>query len=118
MKAVVTGGAGFIGSHLVHELINKGAKVHVMDKIRLDSLHNVHRHLDIHNVDIRSEKCKQIINHEKPDVLFHLAAQTDVNHSLNQPQHDADVNLNGTISILEACREASVKKVIFASTSA
>lgn len=117
MKAVVTGGAGFIGSHLVEELISKGAEVHVLDNMISGHLHNVHPHAVVHTEDIRSKEAKQIILREKPDVVFHLAAQADVGQSIREPKYDADVNINGTINILEACHEASVKKVIFASTS-
>jgi UDP-glucose 4-epimerase len=117
MKAVVTGGAGFIGSHLVEELILQGAKVHVLDNLVSGQLKNVHPLAVIHTNDICSQEAKQIILREKPDVVFHLAAQADVGRSIREPGYDADVNINGTINILEACRDASVKKMIFASTS-
>ena len=117
MKAVVTGGAGFIGSHLVEELLLQGAKVHVLDNLVSGQLKNVHPLAVMHIEDIRSQGAKQIIKREKPDVVFHLAAQADVGQSIREPKYDADMNINGTINILEACREASVKKVIFASTS-
>lgn len=117
MKAVVTGGAGFIGSHLVEELLLQGAKVHVLDNLKTGRLQNVHPLAVMHIEDIRSQGAKQIIKREKPDVVFHLAAQADVGQSIREPKYDADMNINGTINILEACREASVKKIIFASTS-
>lgn len=117
MKVVVTGGAGFIGSHLVDELISNGAEVHVLDNMVSGHLHNINPLAVIHTEDIRSKKAKQIIIQEKPDVVFHLAAQADVARSINEPEYDADVNINGTINILEACHEADVKKIIFASTS-
>jgi UDP-glucose 4-epimerase len=117
MKAVVTGGAGFIGSHLTDELIQMGVEVHVLDNMISGHLYNVHPHAVIHNVDISSKDAKQIILQEKPDVVFHLAAQADVERSIRNPKYDADVNISGTINILEACHEASVKKIIFASTS-
>lgn len=117
MKAVVTGGAGFIGSHLVEELLLQGAKVHVLDNLVSGQLKNVHPLAVMHIEDIRSQGAKQIIMREKPDVVFHLAAQADVGQSIREPKYDADMNINGTINILEACREASVKKIIFASTS-
>ena len=117
MKAVVTGGAGFIGSHLVEELILQGAEVHVLDNMISGQFQNVHPLAVIHTNDICSQEAKQIILREKPDVVFHLAAQADVGRSIREPGYDADVNINGTINILEACRDASVKKMIFASTS-
>ncbi|OAS84628.1 NAD-dependent epimerase/dehydratase family protein [Metabacillus litoralis] len=117
MKAVVTGGAGFIGSHLTDELIKIGVEVHVLDNMISGHLNYVHPLAVIHHVDICSAEAKQIILQEKPDVVFHLAAQADVERSIINPKYDADVNISGTINILEACHEASVKKIIFASTS-
>lgn len=117
MKAVVTGGAGFIGSHLVEELIKKGIEVHVLDNMTAGNLSNVHPLAVIHTEDICSIEAKRIIVKEKPDVVFHLAAQADVARSINDPKYDADVNINGTINMLEACREITLKKFIFASTS-
>lgn len=118
MKALVTGGAGFIGSHLVEELIKNGFKVHVLDNLISGHLDNVHPSAIMHVEDIRSTKAKQVIIKEKPDIVFHLAAQADVGKSINEPNYDASVNINGTINVLEACHEAHVKKIIFASTSA
>ncbi|OLS34072.1 NAD-dependent epimerase/dehydratase family protein [Bacillus sp. MRMR6] len=118
MKVFVTGGAGFIGSHLVDELIKRGFKVHVLDNLITGRLENVHPSANIHVEDIRGTKAKQIIIKEKPDIVFHLAAQADVGKSISEPNYDAGVNINGTINILEACHEARVKKIIFASTSA
>jgi UDP-glucose 4-epimerase len=118
MKALVTGGAGFIGSHLVDELISKGAKVYVIDNLSSGYINYVHPHAILHSMDICSEEAKKLILKEKPDFVFHLAAQADVGRSIKFPKHDAEVNINGTINILEACRDSAVKKVIFASTSA
>jgi UDP-glucose 4-epimerase len=118
MKAIVTGGAGFIGSHLVEELVKRGFEVHVLDNLIAGRLENVHPSAIIHVEDIRGTKAKQIIIKEKPDIVFHLAAQADVGKSISEPNYDASVNINGTINIMEACHEARVKKIIFASTSA
>ncbi|MBM7586927.1 UDP-glucose 4-epimerase [Bacillus pakistanensis] len=118
MKAIVTGGAGFIGSHLVEALINKGVVVHVIDNYSTGKHSNIHPLAIPHNMDICSIETKNLIVNEKPDLLFHLAAQADVEHSTLNPYFDADVNIMGTINLLEACKEASVKKFIFSSTSA
>ncbi|MCY9017515.1 GDP-mannose 4,6-dehydratase [Priestia megaterium] len=118
MKAIVTGGAGFIGSHLVEELIIKGFEVHIIDSMISGKQENIHPLATLHVEDICSKQTKQIILKEKPNIVFHLAAQADVSRSINDPQYDADVNIKGTINILEACRDASVDKIIFASTSA
>ncbi|PJN89722.1 NAD-dependent epimerase/dehydratase family protein [Bacillus sp. mrc49] len=117
MKAIVTGGAGFIGSHLVEELIMNGAEVHVLDNMISGHIDYVHPNAVIHTEDIRSKEAAQTIMKVKPDVVFHLAAQADVARSILDPQYDADVNVNGTINMLKACQEASVRKLIFSSTS-
>jgi UDP-glucose 4-epimerase len=117
MKAVVTGGAGFIGSHLVDSLVAAGFEVSVIDNLQSGDLHYVHPQAIFHEEDIRSRECNEIIVSEKPDVVFHLAAQADVKRSMNDPCYDADVNIRGTLNLLEACQKASVKKLIFSSTS-
>jgi UDP-glucose 4-epimerase len=117
MKAVVTGGAGFIGSHLVDKLVATGFEVHVIDNLQSGHLYNVHPQAAFHEEDVRSKDSKEIIVREKPDVVFHLAAQADVQRSMNDPSYDADVNIMGTVNLLEACLAASVKKLVFSSTS-
>ena len=118
MKAVVTGGAGFIGSHLVEGLITRGYEVHIIDNLSSGKLENVPSHVHTHVLDIRSKEAKEAILRIKPDVVFHLAAQADVTTSINHTIDDASINIDGTINILDACKEAGVKKFIFASTSA
>lgn len=118
MKSLVTGGAGFIGSHLVDELIAKNHEVHVLDNMISGHLEYLPPRAILHVQDICNKEAKQLILNEKPDIVFHLAAQADVGRSIKEPQYDADVNIKGTINILEACVEAKVKKIIFASTSA
>lgn len=118
MKLLVTGGAGFIGSHLVEELIACNHEVHVLDNLDTGHIEFLPAQAILHVHDICSHETKQLILSEKPEVVFHLAAQADVGRSIQKPQYDADVNIKGTINILEACHEAKVKKIIFASTSA
>lgn len=96
MKALVTGGAGFIGSHLVDKLVASGYEVHVIDNLRSGDVTFVHPQAVFHKEDIRSQVSKKIILREKPDVVFHLAAQADVQRSINDPNHDAEVNIVGT----------------------
>lgn len=117
MKAIVTGGAGFIGSHLVDQLVANGFEVHVIDNLQSGRLLHVHPKAVFHKVDIRSSVCRAIIVKEKPDVVFHLAAQADVQRSMDDPDFDANVNIMGTINVLKACQSASVKKLVFSSTS-
>ncbi|MRX74249.1 NAD-dependent epimerase/dehydratase family protein [Bacillus lacus] len=118
MKAVVTGGAGFIGSHLVEELVNRGIEVHIIDNLVSGKHHNIHPLAIFYPYDICSPEAKKAIMDIHPDCVFHLAAQADVSKSIKEPLYDAQVNISGTINILEACRDASVQKIIFASTSA
>ncbi|MBY6272624.1 NAD-dependent epimerase/dehydratase family protein [Caldibacillus debilis] len=118
MRAVVTGGAGFIGSHLADELIARGAEVHIIDNRAAGDSAFVHPSAEIHAEDIRSEKVKEIFQGIRPDTVFHLAAQVDVRRSVKSPRQDADINLAGTLNVLEAAKTAGVKKIIFSSTSA
>ena len=118
MKVIVTGGAGFIGSHLVDELISRGIEVHVLDNLVSGQLHQVNPEAHMYVVDIRSEEARRIILQVKPEAIFHLAAQADIGRSVQHPNYDADVNIIGTINLLEAARNAKVRKFIFASTSA
>lgn len=116
-SVIVTGGAGFIGSHLVDGLINLGIKVHVIDNLSTGKSERVNPQAILHVSDIRSIEAREIIAQVKPDVLFHLAAQADVQHSVAHPDFDLDVNVQGTVNMLKACQEAAVSKIIFASTS-
>jgi len=118
MKLIVTGGAGFIGSHLVDNLISSGHEVHVIDNLTTGKMDYINPKAYFHKEDITSLKARTIIVGLKPDAVFHLAAQADVGNSLQNPNYDADVNIKGTINILESCIEANVKKLIFSSTSA
>ncbi len=118
MKALVTGGAGFIGSHLVDGLIQEGHEVHVLDNLSSGSVSNVHSDAVLHVLDIRDDGIKQLLAELKPDYVFHHAAQVDVQRSIQNPAEDAAINLIGTINLLEGCAAAKVKKVIYASSCA
>lgn len=118
MKALVTGGAGFIGSHLVDALIANGAEVFIIDDFSSGHPSNLNTAAALYQLDICDPYVKQLIKDIKPDVLFHLAAQADVGHSVRNPAEDARVNIDGTIHLLEACVEESVKNFVFSSTSA
>ncbi|NIK68187.1 MULTISPECIES: NAD-dependent epimerase/dehydratase family protein [unclassified Paenibacillus] len=118
MKALVTGGAGFIGSHLTDALVRAGAAVHVIDNLSTGFKYNVHPDAVLHELDINSDAAMQIIKQVKPDVVFHMAAQVDVQHSVADPAFDSSVNIVGTIRLMMACRQAEVGKLVFSSTSA
>ncbi|WP_308637945.1 NAD-dependent epimerase/dehydratase family protein [Paenibacillus silvisoli] len=117
MKVVVTGGAGFIGSHLVKGLLECGADVYVIDNLSSGSAERVDLNASLYVEDIRFAKTRRIIRAIKPDIVYHLAAQADVQRSIENPVTDAAVNVTGTLNMLEACRGSGVRKIIFASTS-
>lgn len=118
MRAVVTGGAGFIGSRLVDALIRRGAEVHVLDDLSAGGKGRLHPDAVFYQTDVRGREAREAVACAKPDILFHLAAQADVQRSIQDPGFDASVNVAGTLNMLDACRETGVGKFVFASTSA
>ena len=121
MKAIVTGGAGFIGSHLVDALLERGDRVAVVDDFSSGKDENlqaaVERGAAVHRADIRdAARIKDVFAAEQPDTVFHLAAQVDVRVSVADPALDARTNLEGTVNLLEAAREHGVGRLVFAST--
>ncbi|NQD64949.1 NAD-dependent epimerase/dehydratase family protein [Bacillus haikouensis] len=118
MKVIVTGGAGFIGSHLVDALIDRGDYVHVIDNLSSGKIHHINPSAKFHEIELTSPKVIDLIDKIKPEYVFHLAAQADVSKSTLFPLEDLKANVAGTVNILEACRVSGVKKIIFSSTSA
>ncbi len=116
MKYLVTGGAGFIGSHLVDKLIEKGNKVSVIDNLSAGKKENLNKKAKFYKIDIRNPKISRIFKKEKPEIVFHYAAQIDVGKSLENPVLDAKINILGTLNLLENCRKFKIKKFIFASS--
>jgi UDP-glucose 4-epimerase len=116
MKIVVTGGAGFIGSNVADAYLERGHEVFILDDFSTGRAENVHRRVTVHRVDIGDPAAANAIEKIKPDVVSHHAAQMDVRRSVADPQFDARVNILGFVNLLEACRKAGVKKVIFASS--
>lgn len=116
MKILVTGGAGFIGSHITDALIQRGHQVHVMDNLSSGLRENVHPKAIFHELDIRSEAAASLFRQEHFEVLYHQAAQMDVRRSVADPMFDANNNILGFLNLMEAGRESGLKKVIFAST--
>ena len=115
MRAIVTGGAGFIGSHLVDVLVERGAEVHVVDNLVTGSRENLSAAAELHELDIRDEALEELVVRLRPELVFHLAAQADVGTSVERPVFDADVNVVGTVRVLEAARAAG-GRVIFSSS--
>jgi UDP-glucose 4-epimerase len=116
VNILVTGGAGFIGSHIADALIHNGHSVVVLDDLSMGKREYVNPKTQFVLLDIRSEKIKEIFLHHRFDVVIHQAAQMDVRKSVEDPLFDASTNILGTVNLLEGCRATGVKKFIFAST--
>jgi len=116
LRILVTGGAGFIGSNIVDRFVREGHRVIVVDNLSTGFERNVHPKARFFEVDIRSAVIDKIFEKTKPDVLCHHAAQIDVRKSTDDPIFDAQVNIIGTLNLLNACVRHKVKKVVFAST--
>src|SRR6266576_5278344 len=113
MRAIVTGGAGFIGSHVVDTLLERGEEVHVLDDLSTGRRERVAAGARLHVADIRAPD--EVFDAVRPDAVLHLAAQADVRASVERPDHDADVNILGTWRVLEAARRHGAK-IVFSST--
>jgi UDP-glucose 4-epimerase len=123
VRLLVTGAAGFIGSHLVDRLISEGEEVLAVDDLssgRLANLADARRSrmgkFTFQRVDITSTALAETIKRQRPEVIFHLAAQVDVRKSVKDPVHDAMLNLIGTVGLLQAAQEAGSRKVVFTSS--
>ena len=115
-KILVTGGAGFIGSHLVDALVARRYKTYVVDNLSRGKKENVNPNAQFFKMDITSPEFTKLIKKLKPDAIFHLAAQIDVRKSVAAPLFDAKVNLFSTLALAEAAAQAGVKKIIFSSS--
>lgn len=123
MRALVTGGAGFIGSNLVDRLLADGHEVVVVDDFSSGSEANLESarssagdRLVVHRTDIRQESVSALVAGAGPEVVFHLAAQADVRVSVARPAYDASINVIGLLHVLEGAREGGARKVVFASS--
>ncbi len=116
MKVLVTGGAGFIGSHVVDHALAAGHEVLVLDDLSSGRRDNLDPRAQLHVLDVRSREAAELIESERPDAIFHLAAQMDVRRSCADPRFDADVNIAGFINLLEAAVRSGVRRVVFSST--
>ena len=116
MKVLVTGGAGFIGSHLVDRLIQEGNQVVVIDNLSTGKRKQVNKKAVLYKIDIRSKRIERVFRKERPLTVVHLAAQMNVRHSTENPEFDADVNILGTLNLLEHAVNNGVRKVSFASS--
>ena len=118
MKVLVTGGAGFIGSHIVDLLIQSDMQVTILDNLSTGSFSNINPGAIFLKKDIRDEDLRSLLARERFDYVVHQAAQTMVANSLEDPYYDCDVNIRGLVNLLEASRLTGVKRIVFASSAA
>lgn len=115
MKIIVTGGAGFIGGHIVDALVNEGHDVHIIDNMSAGKEENINPKATMHRVDIRDKEALIPI-FTGATYVFHEAAIPQVQYSIEHPVETNDINVNGTLNVLEACRLNKVKRIVFASS--
>jgi UDP-glucose 4-epimerase len=118
MNVLVTGGAGFIGSHIVDLLVEKGCTVSVADNLSTGRIENINPGAIFYKIDICDPGLTEIFAREKPAAVVHLAAQVDVQRSLKDPRTDAEINIMGFINLLNTCAGCGVGKVVYASSAA
>ena len=116
MKIIVTGGAGFIGSHIVDDLVSDGHQVLVIDDLSTGNFNNINPKADFENLDITNSRISAVIKSFEPDVISHFAAQTSVNISTNNPTLDANSNIIGTINVFEAMNKTKCSNLIYINT--
>lgn len=117
-KILLTGGAGFVGSHLGDRLAKENYEVFAVDNLSKGDINNLTKKVNFFKLDINSSEFKKLLIKIKPHVIFHLAAQTSVNVSLKNPRHDLETNLISTLKLLESVQPLKVEKIIFASSAA
>lgn len=118
MKILVTGGAGFIGSHLMRYLTERGDEAVALDNLSVGSRKNLPEGVELITADVLSPEFGEIVAKGKYEAIVHLAGQTMVNRSIDDPPFDTKENVVGTVNVLEAARRANVRRVIFASSAA
>ena len=116
MKVLVTGGAGFIGSHVVDRLVEEGHNIVVVDNLSSGKRKNVNRAASLYKLDIQSRRLERVFRNERPNVVIHLAAQINVRRSVDDPVFDAQVNIIGTMNVLQQAVRHGARKVIFSSS--
>jgi UDP-glucose 4-epimerase len=117
VKILVTGGAGFIGSHLVDALVQRGHQVIVVDNLSTGRSENVNPAAAFYQVDICSSELKGVFEKEKPEIVSHHAAQTVTQKSMEDPVFDAEQNIVGSLNLVLQCLRSGVKKIVYASSA-
>ena len=115
-SALVTGGAGFIGSHIVDALVSKRIKVYVVDDLSSGHKSNVNPNAHFTKLSVSSLAFADYLKKIKPDVVFHLAAQINVRRSVENPIEDANTNIMGTLTLIHVAKEIGIKKIVFSSS--
>lgn len=118
MKVLVTGGAGFIGSNLVDALINIGHQVTIIDNLSTGNEKNINPGVRLYRMDLNSQSIGDVFENTKPDIVFHLAAQVNVGKSIECPILDEEINIRGTLNLLNCCKLFGVKKIVYSSSAA
>jgi UDP-glucose 4-epimerase len=118
LRILVTGGAGFIASHIVDRLILLGHEVCIIDSMIHGKKSNVNKNTILKEIDIRDEKIIDIFHEFRPEIVIHNAAQISVPRSIEKPMEDASINILGSINVLEASRKVGVRKIIYPASAA
>jgi UDP-glucose 4-epimerase len=118
MKALVTGGAGFIGSHVVDALVKRGDEVVVIDDLSTGFERNINIGAKLYRLNICSDQLREIFELEKPQIVFHMAAQTVVTKSISGPSIDAEINILGSLNVISNCAVFKVRKIVYSSSCA
>lgn len=116
MKALVTGGAGFIGSHIAEGLLRLGCQVVVVDDLSFGERENVPPEAQFYQLSIVGRQLMALMKRERPEVVFHLAAHTSVTRSVRDPVFDARVNILGSVNLIRGCMECGTRKIVYASS--
>ena len=116
MKILITGGAGFIASHIADRFIDDGNEVAVVDNLSTGNRTNLNPKATFYEMDITAPALKDIFEKEKPEIVFHHAAQVDVRRSVGEPEFDARVNILGSINLINCCVQNGVRKIIYSSS--